>query len=82
MDAIKELYRDTTASLKVWNRISDSFLTLKGLRHGCRFSLVLFDIYTYETLRIWKKKCGGIRMPIGNTTLYTIQYTDDQIVIA
>jgi len=29
----------------------------------------------------WKRKCSGMGIPLENTTLYTLQFADDQVVL-
>ena len=35
-----------------------------------------------KTLEEWKRKCHGMGVPLENTTLYTLQFADDQVVLA
>lgn len=67
IDAIKKLYRDTTARIEIENNILDGFMTTNGLRQGCCMSRILFNINVHEALRVWKK-CIGMEMIMENTT--------------
>ena len=55
---------------------------MKGLRQGCCISSTLFKINVEKALNIWKKKCSGMRYNVENATIYTLQFADDQVVMA
>jgi len=40
------------------------------------------NIYVEKALNIWKRKCSGIGYNVDNTTIYTLQLADDQVVMA
>ena len=82
INAVKDIYKDIVSKVKIGNKISNGFKVTKGLKQGCCLSPVLFNIYIDEALRQWKKKCNGMGLTIGDTTLYTLHYADDQVVIA
>jgi hypothetical protein len=44
----------------------------------------LFKIYVEKALNTWKRKCSGVGYNVDNTTIYTytLQFADDQVVIA
>lgn len=79
---IKEMYRDTHARVKVGTKLTSNFKVTKGLRQGCCMSPILFNIYLDAALKQWRRKCEGMGIPIGDRTLYTLHYADDQVVIA
>jgi hypothetical protein len=58
------------------------FNITKGLRQGCCISPTLFKIYIRKALEEWKRKCHGMGILLENTTLYTLQFADDQAVLA
>jgi hypothetical protein len=35
-----------------------------------------------RALEEWKRTCHGMGIPLENTTLYTLQFSDDQVVLA
>lgn len=80
--AIKNLYRDNTAKIKVGQRISEGFKVNKGLKQGCCLSPTLFKIYLEQALKLWKRKCSNMGITLNNTSLYTLCFADDQIVLA
>ena len=57
--------------------MSEGFEVTKGLRQGR-----LFKIYVEKALNTWKRKCAGMGYNVDNTTIYTLQYADDQVVMA
>ena len=55
----------------------------KGLKQGCCLSPTLFKIYLEYVLKEWKKKCGGMGVPLSEVeTLFTLCFADDQVVVA
>lgn len=82
INALQNLYMDSTSRVKIGKRLSKSFPVNKGLRQGCSVSPTLFKIYVAKALHQWKKKCKGMGVYIGDTCLYTLQFADDQVIIA
>ena len=68
--------------MKIGNKLSHPFNITKGLRHGCCIFPTLFKIYIRKALEEWKRKCYGVGVLLENTTLYTLQFADDQEVLA
>ena len=55
----------------------------KGLRQGCCISPTLFKIYLNAALRKWRRACEGMGVQLNeDTTLYTLHFADDQVVVA
>jgi len=79
--ALQNLYGNT-AQVKIGNTLSHPFNITKGLRQGCCISPTLFKIYIRKALGEWKRKCHGMGVPLENITLYTLQFADDQVVLA
>ena len=79
--ALQNLYGNT-AQVKTGNKQSHPFNITKGLRQGCCISPTLFKIYIRKALEKWKHKCYGMGIPLENITLYTLQFADDQVVLA
>lgn len=80
--AIKNLYKGSISKIKIGNKISSGFEVTKGLRQGCCISPSLFKIYIQQTLKMWKRKCAGMGIPMENDTLYSLQFADDQVILA
>lgn len=81
--AVKKLYTNSTTKIRVGKTITEGFNITKGLKQGCCISPTLFKIYLEQALKIWKRKCNGMGIPLNdNTTLFTLCFADDQIVIA
>lgn len=81
--AVKQLYWQSTTKIKVGQYISNGFIVTKGLRQGCCISPTLFKIYVEHLLQDWKRKCSPMGLPINDeTTIYTLQFADDQVLIA
>ena len=79
--ALQNLYGNT-AQVKIVNKISPPFNITKGLRQGCCISPTLLKIYMRKALEEWKRQCSGMGILLYNTTLYTLQFADDQVVLA
>ena len=81
MNFLHNLYSNT-AQVKIGNTLSHPFNITKGLRQGCCISPTLFKIYIRKDLEERKRKCHGMGIHLENTTLYTLQFADDQVVLA
>jgi hypothetical protein len=68
--------------VKIGKKLSYPFNITNGLRQGCCIFPTLFKIYIRKALEEWKRKCHGMGVPLGNTTLHTLQFADDQVVLA
>ena len=79
--ALKNLYGNT-AQVKTGNTLSHHFNIIKGLHQGCCISPTLFKIYIRKALEEWKHKCHRMGIPLEDITLYTLQFADDQVVLA
>ena len=63
--------------------MSDPIQVTRGLRQGCNLSTILFNIYLEKTLDHWNKSCEGMEVPIEeNKFLFSLNYADDQVIIA
>jgi hypothetical protein len=78
---LQNLYGNT-AQVKIGNKLPHPFNITKGLRQGCSISPTLFQIYIRKALEEWKRKCYGMGIPLENITLYTLEFADDQVVLA
>jgi hypothetical protein len=79
--ALQNLYGNT-AQVKIGNKLSHPFNITEGLRQGRCISPTPFKIYIRKALEEWKRKCHGIGITLKNITLYTLQFADDQVVLA
>jgi len=80
--AIKSLYKGSNSKIKIGNLITQGFKVTKRLRQGCSLSPTLFKIYLERVLRNWKTKCQPMGVPIQNTHVYSLNFADDQILLA
>jgi hypothetical protein len=79
---VKELYRRSLSYIKQGGLLSEGFEVTKGLRQGCCISPTLFKIYVEKALNTWKRKCSCMGYNVDNTTIYTLQFADDQVMMA
>lgn len=75
-------YEQNSVRIKTGNEVSTPFLTTKGLRQGCCLSPSLFKIYLDRALVMWVEKCKNMGLRVGGDTLFTLFFTDDQIIMA
>lgn len=80
--AVQELYKNTRSRIKMGKYITEEFPVTKGLRQGCCISPTLFKIYVACALKQWKRKVHGMGVELDNGCIYTLQFADDQVVIA
>ena len=62
--------------------MSKEIKVTKGLRQGCSMSPILFKIYLHRTILDWLSKCSRMGIPVGNDSIYTLLFADDQVVIS
>jgi len=79
--ALQNLYSNTT-QVKIGNKLSHPLNITKGLCQSCCISRTLYKIHIRKALKKWKRKCHGMGIPLENITLYTLQFADDQVVLA
>jgi len=79
--AVKNLYANSTAKIKIGSKLSNGFPITKGLKQGCCLSPTLFKIYLERTLKNWKRKCKNMGIPINNNMIYSLSFADDQLLI-
>jgi len=80
--AIKRLYENSFSKIKFGKQLSSGFHITKGLRQGCSLSPTLFKIYIQNASENWQKKCAKMVLEIQDTTIYTMLFADDQLLIA
>ncbi|XP_071644241.1 uncharacterized protein [Temnothorax longispinosus] len=76
------MYANNKAYIKEGTRLSRPLIPTKGLRQGCSLSPTLFNIYLEAVLKKWKADCCGMGIPVGQTTLFTLSFADDQAVFS
>ena len=82
INAVKAMYRENQATVKIGNHTSEAFSQTKGVKQGSCLSPALFKIYLNSVLKQWKKKCSPMGIWVKDTHLYTILFADDQVVLA
>jgi hypothetical protein len=82
IEAIKSLYKGASSKIKIITQITNSFNITKGLRQGCSLSPTLFKICLDRVLINWKRKCQPMGIPIKNTYVYSLNFADDQVLLA
>jgi len=82
INAVKALYRDNQAAIKVGNQISETFTQTKGVKQGSCLSPTLFKIYLNNALKQWTRKCSPMGIWLEDSPIHTILFADDQVVFA
>ncbi len=73
VEAIKNLYKNSTIVIKVGINETDKILINKGVRQGCPVSLILFNIYIDDIIQNWKQIIyKGIKISKENIKLQRI----------
>jgi hypothetical protein len=80
--AIKRLYENSFSKIKIRKQPSSGFYIKKGLRQGCSFTAKLFKICIQNALENWQNKCAKMGLDIQDTTIYSLLFVDDQLLIA
>jgi len=80
--AIKRLYENPFSKIKIGKQLSSGFYVTKGLQQGCSLSPTLFKIYIQNALEHWQKKYARMGLEIQDTTIYSMLFADDQLLIA
>ncbi len=79
-NAIKSMYTDTTASLKINKLETDWFRCESGVRQGDVLSTTLFSIFINDLAKEIKDMDIGI--PIGELKLCILLYADDIVLLS
>jgi len=80
--AIKGLYENPFSKIKVGKQLSSRFYITQGLRQGCILSPTLFKTYIQNALENWQKKCSRMGLEIQDTTIYSVLFADNHLLIA
>jgi len=68
-------------NLRVYLYIYIYIYITKGLRQGCSNSPTLFKIYIQNALENWQKMCTKMGLEIQDTTIYSMLFADDHLLI-
>ena len=81
-EAIRSLYRKTSARCKVNGVISRSFEIHKGVAQGCPLSPTLFAIYINSLLEKVNQTNLGVDLKDGKIPISALAYADDIVLLA
>ena len=77
--AIKSMYRESRAAIRIDSRISSWFDVGNGVRQGCNLSPLLFIIYMDKIIKEADFQ-GGVH--IGGSAVNSLAYADDLVILA
>jgi hypothetical protein len=83
LNLIQSIYEITTIKIKLdAGKTTEAFEVNQGLRQGCGLSPLLFILHLDKIIKEWKSlKPPGIKID-AHTTLSTVIFADDQVLIA
>lgn len=67
--AVQQLFLGATRYVKMVSRVSSEFVVNKDLRETCCKTAALFKVYINEALKQLMRKCAGMGIVTGDTTL-------------
>jgi hypothetical protein len=76
------LYENSFSKIKIGKQLSSAFYITKGQPQACSLSPSLYKIYIQIALEKWQKKCAKMGLEIQDTTIYSLLFADDQLLIA
>ena len=79
LDAIRALYRNSTAMVRICGKLSKPFEVRNGVRQGCGLSPLLFIIYMD---RVLKSANFNSKIKIENIEVSCLAYADDVVILA
>jgi hypothetical protein len=79
---INRLYENFFSKIKIGKQLPSGFCITKGLRQGCSLWPAFFKIYIQNALENWQKKCAKMELKIQDTTIHSLSFSDDQLLIA
>ncbi|CAG5002623.1 unnamed protein product [Parnassius apollo] len=80
IQALRSLYRNSSACVRINGVYSDWFGIRKGVSQGCVASPWLFNLFMDSCLQTLKDEECGLRM--GELTVKCLLYADDQVIFA
>ena len=80
LQAVKSLYTNVSACVRVNGHFTDWFDVNMGLRQGCSLSPLLFNLFINDLATMLKSL--GMGVPIGDDRLCTLLYADDIVILA
>ena len=80
LKAIMDIYTQNKILIKINNKLSKPVEINKGVRQGCPLSPTLFSIRRHNN-QMTKKDITGTKLS-KNQQLSTLQFADDQVIIA
>ena len=69
------MYESSFSQIKIRKQLSSGYCVTRGLRQG-------FKIYIQNALEYWQKKCSKMGLEIHDTTIYSLLFAGDQLLIA
>ena len=78
---IRSIYTTTTNSIIYKDKLSETFISNKGVKQGDTLSSTLFNLFINDLPDIFKF-AGNNAIPIGNTEISCLKYADDLVIMS
>ena len=75
---LQEIYKENKVFVKLSDGLLQPFLTTIGVKQGCVFSPILFNLYINKICSIFDKSCFPVK--IGNSEINCLLWADDLLL--
>ena len=80
MKILKNLYTNNEMYVKLDNGLTHPFVTTTGVKQGCIFSPLLFDLYINDLPTVYDSLCDPVY--VGTSPVHCLMWADDCVVMS
>ena len=80
MKILTNLYTNNEMFVKLDNGLTQPFKTTTGLKQGCIFSPLLFNLYVNNLPTVYDQACDPVYL--GNSPVHCLMWADDCVVMS
>ena len=77
---LKNIYTDNQMFIKVDGGLTKPFITTTGVKQGCVFSPLLFNLYINKLPTVYDEHCDPVY--VGNKPVHCLMWADDCVVMS